>query len=332
MAMRELTLWQGKVATEVAVHGDGPPLVFLHGPWGLRHDGEFLRRLAGTHTVYAPKHPGTSERDAEAIHQIDDWLDLVVYYGELFDRLEIGKVALAGHSIGGMLACEIAAAMPERVGRLILIDPVGLWRDDLPVKNWMILSPADLACGAVRRSRRRSCAGIFRPAQRNRGADRGPGRPDLVASLHRQVRLADPRQGLEEAHPPHRGADIDRLGQGGRRHRTGLCRRIRPAHRRCPRRDHRGRRPPAASGASRARRARGAGFSGALSDRLRWSQSSAAAPIDSAYIFRHHDNNDDLQHALRSRQPDIDSIDTDNAFKVGLRPAKLQPDPHAVRQ
>ena len=40
-----------------------------------------------------------------------------------------------------MLACEIAAAMPERVGRLILIDPIGLWRDDLPVKNWMIRHP-----------------------------------------------------------------------------------------------------------------------------------------------------------------------------------------------
>jgi pimeloyl-ACP methyl ester carboxylesterase len=26
------------------------------------------------------------------------------------------------------------------VGRLVLIDPVGLWRDDLPVKNWMLLS------------------------------------------------------------------------------------------------------------------------------------------------------------------------------------------------
>ena len=26
----------------------------------------------------------------------------------------------------------------------ILIDPVGLWRDDLPVKNWMIMPPAEL--------------------------------------------------------------------------------------------------------------------------------------------------------------------------------------------
>jgi pimeloyl-ACP methyl ester carboxylesterase len=30
--------------------------------------------------------------------------------------------------------------MPRSVGQLALIDPVGLWRDDLPVKNWMLLS------------------------------------------------------------------------------------------------------------------------------------------------------------------------------------------------
>ena len=144
MPTRKFKLWQDKVETEVAILGNGPPLVFLHGPWGLRNDQEFLDLLAASHTVYAPKHPGTADGDAEAVHQIDDWLDLVVYYGELFDRLELGKTVLVGHSFGGMLACEIAAAMPERVSRLILIDPAGLWRDDLPVRNWMILSPAEL--------------------------------------------------------------------------------------------------------------------------------------------------------------------------------------------
>ncbi len=142
--VRKLQTWQGKIETEVAISGNGPPLVFLHGPWGLRNDYEFLGLLAGSHTVYAPKHPGTSEHDPEAVHQIDDWLDLIVYYGELLDRLELGSAVLVGHSFGGMLACEIAAAMPERVSRLVLIDPVGLWRDDLPVKNWMLLSQAEL--------------------------------------------------------------------------------------------------------------------------------------------------------------------------------------------
>jgi hypothetical protein len=39
-----------------------------------------------------------------------------------------------------MVTCEIAAAMPSFVRKLVLIAPLGLWRDDLPVQNWMIES------------------------------------------------------------------------------------------------------------------------------------------------------------------------------------------------
>ena len=136
---RRIQLWQGKIETAVEVCGEGPPLVFLHGPWGLRDDREFLAQLASTHCVYAPRHPGTSSGDPDAIHRLDELWDLVVYYGELFDRLGLEAPALVGHSFGGMVACEIAATTPERAGKLVLIDPVGLWRDDLPVKNWMIM-------------------------------------------------------------------------------------------------------------------------------------------------------------------------------------------------
>jgi pimeloyl-ACP methyl ester carboxylesterase len=41
-----------------------------------------------------------------------------------------------------MVACELALALAAQVSHLVLIDPVGLWRDDLPVRNWMILSEA----------------------------------------------------------------------------------------------------------------------------------------------------------------------------------------------
>ena len=135
---RRVRLWQGKIETQIEICGDGPPLVFLHGPWGL-HDRDFLDLLAATHCILAPKHPGTSTRDPDAIHQLDELWDLVVYYGELFDRLGLEAPVLVGHSFGGMVACEIAATMPERVSKLVLIDPLGLWRDDLPVRNWMIL-------------------------------------------------------------------------------------------------------------------------------------------------------------------------------------------------
>jgi pimeloyl-ACP methyl ester carboxylesterase len=143
--VRRLKLWQHRVETEVEIAGNGPPLVYLHGPWGIAPDRDFIARLAGANRVYAPKHPGTSRSDPEAVHVLDSWLDLVVYYGELLDRLELAAPALVGHSFGGLVAAELAAAAPKSVGRLVLIDPVGLWRDDLPVKNWMVLSDGERA-------------------------------------------------------------------------------------------------------------------------------------------------------------------------------------------
>ncbi|HZS01632.1 MAG TPA: alpha/beta hydrolase [Chloroflexota bacterium] len=136
---QRVRLWQDKVETEVAILGDGPALLYLHGPWGLRGDGAFLEGLAQTHTVYAPRHPGTSASDPDGIAHIDTWWDLMIYYGELLDRLALRAPAVVGHSFGGLVAAELAATMPDRVSRLVLIDPIGLWRDDLPVKNWMIL-------------------------------------------------------------------------------------------------------------------------------------------------------------------------------------------------
>lgn len=138
--VRKFRLWQDRIETEVEVVGSGAPLVYLHGPWGLAPERGFLERLAETGTVYAPKFPGTSRGNPDGVRTLDSWLDLVVYYGELFDHLALDAPALVGHSFGGLLAAEIAAAAPASIGRLVLIDSVGLWRDDLPVKNWMLLT------------------------------------------------------------------------------------------------------------------------------------------------------------------------------------------------
>src|ERR1700733_9396897 len=88
MPMRKLRLWQDKIETEVAIFGDGPPLVFLHGSWGLRNDHDFLELLARTHTVYAPKHPGTSEGDPDAVHQIAARWACIAYSGYSLNRHE----------------------------------------------------------------------------------------------------------------------------------------------------------------------------------------------------------------------------------------------------
>jgi pimeloyl-ACP methyl ester carboxylesterase len=47
-----------------------------------------------------------------------------------------------------MVAAEIAASYPQRISTLVLLCPIGLWRDDHPVKNWMIIPMEEVATAA----------------------------------------------------------------------------------------------------------------------------------------------------------------------------------------
>ena len=140
---RQISAWKQQVNTRVKIAGEGPPVVFVLGAYGLQWD-PFLDALAERFTVYAPEHPGTTAGAPDEIKPIDTLWDLVLYYYELFDALGLDSPAVIGHSFGGMVAAEVAATNPKRVSKLVLIDPVGLWRDDAPVRNWMATPMTDL--------------------------------------------------------------------------------------------------------------------------------------------------------------------------------------------
>src|SRR5262249_39576586 len=124
--------------------GRGPAVVCFHGPWGLRWD-PFLDALAERFTVHAPEHPGTTPGAPDDIYRLDGLWDLVLCYDELLEGLGLHGAAFVGHSFGAMVAAEVAATAPRRVRRLVLIGPIGFWRDDAPIANWMLLTPKDLA-------------------------------------------------------------------------------------------------------------------------------------------------------------------------------------------
>ncbi|SFL26554.1 alpha/beta fold hydrolase [Geodermatophilus ruber] len=128
---------------KVKVAGSGSPVLYLHTAGGPRWD-VLLDALAEEHTVYAPDHPGTGETDRYSIHQIDTLWDLVLAYDELLDRLGLSEVAIVGSSFGGMMAAEVAAHRPDRVSKLVLMSAIGLWRDDAPVAQYMLMPPDDL--------------------------------------------------------------------------------------------------------------------------------------------------------------------------------------------
>lgn len=95
-----------------------PPLVLIHGAGGtLTHWPPRLRRLPGQ-TVIAPDLPGHGQsagRGATRIADYGDWLT------GFLDALEIERAALAGHSMGGAIALDVAHRYPARVSALIVL-------------------------------------------------------------------------------------------------------------------------------------------------------------------------------------------------------------------
>lgn len=143
LTSRTVDTWNEKVTIRVRVGGDGPPLVYLHPSAGMAWD-PFLDRLSEHYTVYAPEFPGTTPGDPYAIHRIDDLWDAVLIYEQTIRELGLSGAPVIGQSFGGMLAAEIAAAYPGLFSRVVLLDPIGLWRDDAPVANWIAAPPTDL--------------------------------------------------------------------------------------------------------------------------------------------------------------------------------------------
>jgi pimeloyl-ACP methyl ester carboxylesterase len=140
---RHVSTLGGQVHPRVLVAGQGPPVVYLHGAMGLQWD-PFLGALAERHTVYAPEHPGITPGDPDAIKAVDNVWDLVLHYYDLFDELGLDAPAVVGHSFGGMIGAEVAATNSERVSRLVLLCPVGLWRDDIPVAQFLTMTPQEV--------------------------------------------------------------------------------------------------------------------------------------------------------------------------------------------
>jgi pimeloyl-ACP methyl ester carboxylesterase len=120
---------------KVVVHraGQGPVIVWLHGPHGVRKNDPVIAELAKRHTVVAPVAPGFNNVDE--LDEVRDVHDLALHYDDVLEALGLDGISLVGHSFGGMIAAELAAHVPKRVARLVLISPFGLWRDDHPVAD-----------------------------------------------------------------------------------------------------------------------------------------------------------------------------------------------------
>jgi pimeloyl-ACP methyl ester carboxylesterase len=71
-------------------------------------------------------------------------LAITLHSFDVLDALGLDRPVLVGHSMGGMIAAEMAAVAPREVERLGLIAPAGLWLDAHPVPDLFSKLPREL--------------------------------------------------------------------------------------------------------------------------------------------------------------------------------------------
>ena len=102
------------------VTGAGDPLVIIHGLFG---SSDNWRAMAKQLSAYAKvitvdlRNHGLSPHSAQ-----QDYPLMVEDLVELFDVLDIKKANIIGHSVGGKVAMAFAAAYPECLAKLIVVD------------------------------------------------------------------------------------------------------------------------------------------------------------------------------------------------------------------
>jgi len=118
-----LALPDGRTVEWEAV-GDGDPLLWIEGGPGLpahlaRPDVELISDRFRCHLVNAPGCGRTSPPQEPEGYSLDGH---VRFFDEVRHALGLGPVTVMGHSWGGLVAVAYAAAVPDAVRRLIVVD------------------------------------------------------------------------------------------------------------------------------------------------------------------------------------------------------------------
>ena len=112
-------------------HNDPVPIVLLHGTSASLHTWEgWAQALRDKRRVIRFDLPGfgLTGPNRENDYSTEAYVRFV---RAVMDKLGVQRFVLAGNSLGGQIAWSAAAAMPDRVDRLILVDASGYPRESL---------------------------------------------------------------------------------------------------------------------------------------------------------------------------------------------------------
>lgn len=126
--------------------GRGEPVVLIHGV-GMRLEawGPQLGALSQTHRVIAVDMPGHGE--SAPLPKGSDLAAFVAWFGRFQESLSLGRVNLAGHSMGALIAGGAAATFPERIRRVALLN--GVHRRDAEAKSAVLARAAAIPVSGI---------------------------------------------------------------------------------------------------------------------------------------------------------------------------------------
>jgi pimeloyl-ACP methyl ester carboxylesterase len=105
--------------------GQGQPLLLLHGLGGSWRDWSSTLSLAPrSYQAIAIDFPGFGDSDKPETGYSIEWLTQIV--GELLKERKLSRVHVVGHSMGALVALNLAALPDSPVKRLVVADAVGI--------------------------------------------------------------------------------------------------------------------------------------------------------------------------------------------------------------
>ncbi|WP_432824929.1 alpha/beta fold hydrolase [Dactylosporangium sp. CA-092794] len=125
--------------------GTGRAILLLHGGAGPQSVTGFAERLAAElpARVITPAHPGFDGTPRpETVATV---ADLAAVYDAFLDDLDLHDVTVIGNSIGGWIAAELALRGSARIGRVVLVDAVGIEVPGHPVADFFNLTFPQIA-------------------------------------------------------------------------------------------------------------------------------------------------------------------------------------------
>jgi pimeloyl-ACP methyl ester carboxylesterase len=135
----------GDVPLTADERGEGSAVVILHGGAGPASVTGFANLLAdatGTRVI-TPVHPGFGGTPRP--ESLTTVAGLAEVYAGLLEALDLDDVTVIGNSLGGWIAAELALRHPSRLGRVALVDAVGIEVAGHPVADFFALTPAEIA-------------------------------------------------------------------------------------------------------------------------------------------------------------------------------------------